>query len=54
VLTVVVEEESPCIRNSSEGGTEAADGAAANGNTDSSNMTWREMIIRRVFMSRQR
>jgi hypothetical protein len=54
VLTVIGEEESPCIRNSSEDGTEAGDGVATNGNTDSSKMTWREMIIRRVCMSRQR
>jgi len=54
VLTGVGEEESPCIRKSSEDGMEAADGAAENGNTDSSKMTWREMIMRRVDMSRQR
>jgi hypothetical protein len=30
------------------------EGVAANGNTDSSNTTWREMITRRVEMSRQR
>lgn len=43
-----------CIKNSSEDGTEAADGAAANGNTSSSKMTCREMIMRRVCISRQR
>jgi hypothetical protein len=38
-------EDSPCIRKSSEDGTEAAEGAAENRNTDSSNITWREMIM---------
>ena len=54
VLAGVGEEESPRIRKSSEDGMEAADGATENENTDSSKMTWREMIMRRVDMSRQR
>ena len=43
-----------CIRKSSDDGMEPADGAAENGNTDSSKMTWREVMMRRVDMSRQR
>jgi len=35
VVAGVVEEDSPCIRKSSEDGMEAADGAAENGNTNS-------------------
>jgi hypothetical protein len=45
VLAGAVREDSPCIRKSSEDGMEAADGAAENGNMDSSKITWREMII---------
>jgi len=54
VVAGVVEEDSPCIRKSSEDGMDAADGAAENGNTNSSKITWREMMMRRVDMSRQR
>ena len=39
VLAGVVEEESPCIRKSSDNGMEAADDVAENGNTDSSKTT---------------
>jgi len=34
VVAGVVEEDSPCIRKSSEDGMEAADGAAEKGNTN--------------------
>jgi len=36
----VVEEDSPCIKKSSEDDMEAADGAVENGNTNSSKITW--------------
>jgi hypothetical protein len=48
-VTDTAEEES-CNKKSSE---DAAEGMAANGNTDSLSMTWREMITHRVEMSRQ-
>lgn len=46
VLAGDVQEVRPCIRKSSDDDMEAADGAAENGNTDSSKMTWREMMMR--------
>ena len=54
VVVGVIEEDSPYIRKSSEDGMEAADGATEKGNTNSSKITWWEMMMRRVDMSRQR
>ena len=54
VFAGAVEEVRFCIRKSSDDGMEPADGAAENGNTDSSKITWREIMMRRVDMSRQR
>jgi hypothetical protein len=48
--TTIVEEGS-CNKKLSE---DVPEGVEANENTDSSNTTWREMITRRVEMSRQR
>ena len=44
-------EEASCIKTSRE---DAPDGAAANGNTDSSNTMCREMITRHIEISRHR
>jgi hypothetical protein len=46
VFAGAVEEVRSCIRKSSDDGMEAADGAAENGNTDSSKITWREIMMR--------
>ena len=54
VLAGAGKEVRSCIRKSSDDGMEPADGAAENGNTDSSKITWREIMMRRVDMSRQR
>jgi hypothetical protein len=54
VLAGDIEEVRPCIRKSSHESTQATDGAAENWNTDSLKMTWHEMMMQRVAMSRQR
>jgi hypothetical protein len=54
VLAGDAEEVRSRIRKSSDNGMEPADGAVENGNTDSSKMTWHEIMMQRVDMSRQR
>ena len=45
--------ERPSIRKSTDDGIEATEGANANGNIDSSKMSWREMMILRLDMTRK-